>query len=292
MNASYKIVLLGAFVVFAAVVGYVIFSGNDEAGNNLLDDDYAQQDPTLQPADSADVPLRSGLEDLSASIDPAVEQETIGKTTNQLPQAPVIATLPPQEEPLVREQLPSDPIESDAANVNPTTEETAETDELIRPGSGIATDELTTGPADTEPQGEPIAKTPTAIPRTYTVKEGDLLSTIAVEFYGQERAWYDIAKANPTVDPKRLQIGQVLVLPDLNQDVRKPEEALPPAPSADQNYTVRPGDNLSKIAKRFYGNSEKWDLIYARNRNIIGPRPNDLKVGMELVIPQAYEDGE
>lgn len=301
MNASYKIVLLGAFVVFAAVVGYVIFSGGDEADANLLNDEYAQQDPAAEPdsqppaSDPGPEPEpRPVIEEPPAPLEPVVEEETIGETPDELPEAPLIAELPPDEDTLIRELL-GDPLEPELGEADPITEEAADPDELTRPGPGSETEEPTEDPIEAEPEAEPIRPVPPApdsIPRTYTVKEGDLLSTIALEFYGEERAWFAIAQANPTVDPKRLQIGQVIVLPNLDEEVREREEVQPPAPGQDQNYTVRPGDNLSKIAKRFYGDSEKWDLIYARNRKLIGPRPNDLKVGMELVIPQPYEGAE
>jgi hypothetical protein len=54
-----------------------------------------------------------------------------------------------------------------------------------------------------------------------------------------------------------------------------------------QTYTVQPGDTLEKIALKFYGDgSEKsWRKIYDVNRVAIGSDPNQLKVGMVLVIP-------
>ena len=36
------------------------------------------------------------------------------------------------------------------------------------------------------------------------------------------------------------------------------------APAAAQSYTVVSGDNLSKIAKKFYGNANHWHDIFAR----------------------------
>lgn len=280
MNASYKIVLLGAFVLFAAVVSYYIFSGDGKADDNPLEDDYAQQDPTPSPDEPAPQP-RPVLEPPRPVVDPVVvEEETIGESPDELPEAPVIEST---DDPVTED--PADPIE-----------EAVDPDEAPRPApepEATDPDEETADPEiEIEPAPRPIPPDPDTIPRTYTVKEGDLLSTIALEFYGDESKWFDIAQANPTIDPKKLQIGQVIVLPNSDTTVREREEVQPPAPGEDQNYTVRPGDNLSKIAKRFYGDSEKWDLIYARNRKLIGPRPNDLKVGMELVIPQDYQGAE
>ncbi|MFI5357501.1 MAG: LysM peptidoglycan-binding domain-containing protein [Opitutales bacterium] len=45
-----------------------------------------------------------------------------------------------------------------------------------------------------------------------------------------------------------------------------------------------PGDTLSKIAHQYYGNSLRWNEIYAANRNLL-PNERALTIGMKLVIP-------
>lgn len=59
-----------------------------------------------------------------------------------------------------------------------------------------------------EPEPEP------ATPRTYTIKKGDRYWTIAKEVYGDPMRAKDIEAANPDVDPKKLQIGDEIVLPE------------------------------------------------------------------------------
>jgi LysM repeat protein len=49
-------------------------------------------------------------------------------------------------------------------------------------------------------------------------------------------------------------------------------------------YHVEPGDTLSKIAKRFYNDSGKWDRIYQANRDSL-QSPSGIRVGQTLVIP-------
>jgi len=49
-------------------------------------------------------------------------------------------------------------------------------------------------------------------------------------------------------------------------------------------YTVQRGDSLSKIAQREYGSVRFTDLIYSANRDVLRS-PDDLKVGMKLVLP-------
>ncbi len=49
-------------------------------------------------------------------------------------------------------------------------------------------------------------------------------------------------------------------------------------------YVVRPGDTLTSIARSLYGNSARWEDIFAANRDLLRS-PNDLRVGQELQIP-------
>ncbi|MDE6167033.1 MAG: LysM peptidoglycan-binding domain-containing protein, partial [Acetatifactor sp.] len=48
-------------------------------------------------------------------------------------------------------------------------------------------------------------------------------------------------------------------------------------------YTVKPGDNLRKIAVKFYGISDYWRKIYADNANLIR-NPGRIYVGQKLTI--------
>jgi len=50
-----------------------------------------------------------------------------------------------------------------------------------------------------------------------------------------------------------------------------------------QVYTVVAGDNLTKIANKFYGNSD-YDPIYEANKDRM-KSPRDLRIGQTLVIP-------
>ncbi|KYC42293.1 hypothetical protein WA1_20170 [Scytonema hofmannii PCC 7110] len=55
--------------------------------------------------------------------------------------------------------------------------------------------------------------------------------------------------------------------------------------AAGQNYTVQSGDTLFLIAQKFYGDGNRWREIYEANRGVIGGSPEQLQVGMVLVIP-------
>ncbi len=57
------------------------------------------------------------------------------------------------------------------------------------------------------------------------------------------------------------------------------------APAAPRLHVVAVGDTLEKLAKRYYGDPGKWNVIYfANNAQLSGGRP--LKAGMELEIPE------
>jgi LysM repeat protein len=51
-----------------------------------------------------------------------------------------------------------------------------------------------------------------------------------------------------------------------------------------RTYTVRPGDTLSAIAQRFYGNPADWPWLYHVNRSEVS-NPNEIYVGEKLQVP-------
>ncbi len=51
------------------------------------------------------------------------------------------------------------------------------------------------------------------------------------------------------------------------------------------HYTVHSGDSLFAIARSAYGNGADWPIIYAANRQTIGPNPNVIRIGEVLFIP-------
>jgi nucleoid-associated protein YgaU len=61
----------------------------------------------------------------------------------------------------------------------------------------------------------------------------------------------------------------------------KPSKA---AATTGEQYTVKAGDTLSKLAERFYNSMNKWEKIYEANRDIL-KNPNYIYIGMKLTIP-------
>lgn len=57
------------------------------------------------------------------------------------------------------------------------------------------------------------------------------------------------------------------------------------APQAQpQDYTIKSGDTLSKIAKQYYGNANEWRRIYEANKGVIAD-PDKIFPGQKIVIP-------
>ena len=115
----------------------------------------------------------------------------------------------------------------------------------------------------------------------YTVQQGDTLSGIAEQAYGDGNQWEVISNANHVPDPNLIYPGQVLYIPVLSST----HTSASPTPGS--NYTVQQGDTLSSIAQRAYGDGNQWQRIYdyPPNKQVIGPDPNLIRPGEVLYIP-------
>ena len=54
--------------------------------------------------------------------------------------------------------------------------------------------------------------------------------------------------------------------------------------TATKIHEVKPGDSLSKIAKKEYGDASKWTLIFEANTDVLKD-PNKIFPGQKLKIP-------
>lgn len=103
----------------------------------------------------------------------------------------------------------------------------------------------------------------------YTIRSGDTLYVLAKRYNTTVEA---IMAINPGINPNRLQIGQVICIP---------QAGTPPGPSCPNGffYSVRPGDTFYTIAQR-YGISVE-SMIKA-NPNV---NPNGLQIGQVICVP-------
>lgn len=100
--------------------------------------------------------------------------------------------------------------------------------------------------------------------KTYVVKAGDNLSTIASRY---QTTVATLVALNHIKNPNLIYPGQVLILPST---------AVEPTV-----YIVKKGDNLSKIVKQF---GTTWQTIYNKNKATIGDNPNRIYPGQRLII--------
>jgi LysM repeat protein len=113
----------------------------------------------------------------------------------------------------------------------------------------------------------------------YAIAKGDSFSTIAKKFHVSVKA---ITDANPGVEPTKLQIGQKIHIPAAAAPTAPAVTGTAPVESAtaggEQTYTVKSGDNLTKIAGQL-GTTIK--ALRAAN----SLKTDSIKVGQKLKIP-------
>jgi len=116
----------------------------------------------------------------------------------------------------------------------------------------------------------------------YTVKGGDTFQSIAQKFYGNssETTVNKIFYANYAYFQKTggiLEAGVPILLPSSGLI----------SPVQDVLYTVRSGDDLAKIALRYYRSEAQWarDRIYYANYSYFQKTGGVLELGAKIVIP-------
>ncbi|MBP2452285.1 alpha/beta hydrolase-fold protein [Mycolicibacterium lutetiense] len=157
--------------------------------------------------------------------------------------------------------------------------------------------------------------------RIHTVVPGETLSALALRFYGDAERYRLIAAASGIPDPNVIQVGQRLVFPDYTRytavagdtltglasrfygqaDLSRliatasglaPDAGLDPGQQLIipelRKYSVVPGDALSALASRFYGDASFYPPIAGVNGI---SDPGAIKPGQTLVIFTGRGDG-
>jgi len=52
-----------------------------------------------------------------------------------------------------------------------------------------------------------------------------------------------------------------------------------------RTYTTQAGDTLASIAEQFYGERDKWNLLYDANRGMLAD-PDHIEAGLQLTVPE------
>lgn len=101
------------------------------------------------------------------------------------------------------------------------------------------------------------------VPETeYVVMKGDTLSSIAERY---NTTYHVLAQYNNIENPNLIYPNQIIKIPNNDTII----------------YTVKKGDTLSSIAEKY---NITWKKIYEQNKEIIGPNPNLIKQGQQLII--------
>ncbi len=146
-----------------------------------------------------------------------------------------------------------------------------------------------------------VVDRPRVIPPEFTehvVRSGELMQTIAKQYYGSIDEWAVIAKANPSVDPQKLKPGMVLRIPVDKSNIQGKLVGVETQPGVIRahaqskpkviEYMVQSGDSLSVISQRIYGSSRYARFIYESNRDTL--RSMDaISIGQLLKLPPLPE---
>ncbi|MEM8781650.1 MAG: LysM peptidoglycan-binding domain-containing protein [Planctomycetota bacterium] len=287
VTLPYKIALAGSLVALLLATGVRFFGENETAADPSA---LASEATEIRIESTPEAPMNEADGDRSPSVASAAHAPS--KPPPSLPDA---IDDPPGGSELGGAE-PQVPDEATATPAPPTLTVGRLPGE---PGRGTT---AVLGAQPTDPGDEPGNASQAArsdASATYTVRRGDSFEAIARRELGSASRWVALAKANPTVDPLKLRVGDVLRLPPEELDtntslvvatsdappVTADAATLPPPPDP-VTYVVRSGDSLSTIAARFYSDSSRWRAIFNANRDRLKD-PHAVRIGMELRIPPA-----
>ncbi len=285
MRSELKIgIAIGLFIVVLAVIYFVVVGGESEPQQPT--EEQKQQEPTAFNLPEETPPPGDETTTAPEDEEGGIIQPSIGDNET----SPGDETTGPADVDVGPEDtdLPGIPEDTEmaAADTERGPEETVleggyeplivpvepEDEEIETPGTEDITTPRSTG-------GD-----------TYVVKEGDAgFWGIAEKVYGSGKHWRLIQDANPDVDPRRLQAGQVLKIPELSRtgtptgrhstgSVEEEGGTL-----SGNIYTVKKGDaGFWGISNKVYGNGKYWYLIQKANPDVDS---NSLQPGQKLRIP-------
>jgi LysM repeat protein len=96
----------------------------------------------------------------------------------------------------------------------------------------------------------------------------------------KNKVWDQIKLVNPQYDD----ITADIIVDPSSAPANAPAPQQQTAQQGGQQYTVKSGDTLSKLAKTFYGDANRYMDIFNANRDKLND-PNMIRVGQVLTIP-------
>jgi len=83
---------------------------------------------------------------------------------------------------------------------------------------------------------------------------------------------------------REIAIRQIQIKNGTAQVAKKTEKRIS-TEAKPKTYTVKKGDTIWTIARKYYGDCGKYIRIYEANKKLIGANPNAIKAGMVLTLP-------
>lgn len=135
--------------------------------------------------------------------------------------------------------------------------------------------------------------------QNYKVKDGESLSSIAKKFTGSNDYMpiFNLNKDKLSSPNAILKVGTILKVPEAKEkpQVEAKKEVEQPKIEANpkeipETYKVEENDNLSNIAKKFYGKNSDYMAIFNLNKDQLRHPNSVLKVGTVLKMPKVHEE--
>ncbi|BBO73308.1 hypothetical protein DSCW_07250 [Desulfosarcina widdelii] len=134
---------------------------------------------------------------------------------------------------------------------------------------------------------------------THQIKAGESISKLALKYYGDYKKYHHIANFNKMTDVTRVRVGQKIRIPvidgvsieDLIRISTASTTASQSTPKISGEYTlheIQPGESLSKIAKKYYGDYKLFRVIADYNGI---DDPTSIKVGQKVKVPNLETAG-
>ena len=129
---------------------------------------------------------------------------------------------------------------------------------------------------------------------THQITPGESVSKLALKYYGDYKKYHHIANFNNMTDATRVRVGQKLLIPviagvSIDDLIRISSgtttvAAQPTEISGEFTWhKIQPGESLSKIAKKYYGDYKLFRVI--ADYNGIAD-PTSVKVGQRVKVPR------
>jgi nucleoid-associated protein YgaU len=132
----------------------------------------------------------------------------------------------------------------------------------------------------------PVVEEPATVKEQvyYNVVSGDTLGEIAHKLLGSAKYASRIAALNNINDPRSLQLGRTLRIPDIAATKVNPLAVQSEIPANTTIHVIQDGETLSDIAEDYLGSPHRWRAIWDANKSSIS-NPDRLVVGKSIVIP-------